>query len=249
MFPTTRVPIIERLQQGGEDGKMALGEWWLAYFPAMRGYVMARFRQLASDSEDIVSQFVTGRIVDGPLLKRYSPRPGKRFRGYLRTALFNYCISELRRRSRQPGNVVVNEDVDAGPDPAPDVFDILWARQILGRALRRMRVKCASDGSGRLRAVWGIFEGRFLRPYRGKEETPYPALVERYGFSSPPVAQTAATDGKKMLVEALRSVVSEYSGTDDVESELEDLWRIIKWIHEGRQDGDESSISGNSGKE
>jgi hypothetical protein len=119
------------------------------------------------------------------------------------------------------------EDFDEPDAPDPDGADVLWARQVLGRAIRRMRRECRHGGKTKMR-VWCVFEARFLRPFRGQPELSYPELVARYGYSAPKIAQNDAGDGKRMLAEALLSVVSEYAGGDDARSELNDLWQIVR---------------------
>ncbi len=234
MFPTTRQSIIERVQRGGEDGRKALGEWFTAYRPAIRQFVLKRFRRLAQEVDDVVAGFIDHKVLNGVLLTGYTPQPGRRFRSLLWVALHHYCIEVLRSKGRQMTTVSLNEDFDK-PDPAdPDEADVLWGRQVFGRAIRRMKRACEKRHSDTEMRVWGVFEARFLRPFRGKQEAPYPELVARYGFSSPGVAQKDATKGKRMFAQALLSVVSEYAGNEDARSELDDLWRIARELNRAR---------------
>lgn len=235
MFPTTRQSIIERVQQGGDDGREALGAWFTAYRSAMCLFVVKCVPSLAHRAEEVVDGFITRKVLQGVLLTGYRERPGRHFRSRLKVALKNYCRdilrTEVRATRRRGGSVFsIDEEFDKPEPGSPDGFDVLWIRQVLGRAIHRMKRECRRDGSDTAVRAWGVFEARFLRPFRGKPEIPYPELVTRYGLSSPGIAQKAATEGKKMLAQALESVVSEYAGVDDARAEINELRRIAGQI-------------------
>ena len=234
MFPVTRSSILERVKQGGEAGRQALGDWFVAYRPAIHWFIRSRFRQLAPEADEVLAEFVKQKVLEGTLLKGYSPEPGRMFRSLLWVALNRFCIQVLRAKERRMTTCVFDEDFDSPYAPESDGADVLWARQVLGRAIRRMKRDCEQASKTKLR-VWGVFKARFLGPLRGKPETPYPELVARYGYSAPKIAQNDAGDGKKMFAQALLAVVSEYTGSDDARSELNDLWRIAKDINRSRR--------------
>lgn len=234
MFPTTHLSIFDRYQRGGDERRQAVADWYVRYQSPMRRFVAHRFPRLAGEADDVVQGFILRKVLpeqqERSILAVYAPRPGKRFRGFLQVALHRYCLDVLKPEKRRGPQFVLEEDLDASRLQDADGFDVLWARQVVGRALHRTRAACLSDP--KLVGVWGILESRFLRPFRGKPETDYSELIRKFGFKSPQYAQKAATIGKRMLKEALASVVSEYAGSDDAAFELMDLWRIIRRIHE-----------------
>ena len=116
--------------------------------------------------------------------------------------------------------------VSPDADSPSDVFDVAWARELLGEVLRRMEAEC--DGARR-REIWGVFESRILRPILDNAATlPYEQLVKRFGFRSPTQAANALVTAKRMFARTLRTVVSEYAlGEQAVESEIRDLQHIL----------------------
>jgi DNA-directed RNA polymerase specialized sigma24 family protein len=237
MFPTTQLSLFDRYQRGGDERHRAVSDWYLRYHAPMRRFVAHRFPSLARQADDVVEEFIIRKVLpeqqERSILAVYAPRPGKRFRAFLQAALRNYCLDTLKQRNRKGARFALEEEFDAPCLPDTDEFEVLWARQVVGRAIRRTRAACLADP--KLWSVWGILESRFLRPFRGRTAIDYPELVERFGFKSTGHAQKAATAGKTLLREALLSVVSEYAGNDDAEFELMDLWRLMRRIREVRK--------------
>jgi DNA-directed RNA polymerase specialized sigma24 family protein len=233
IFGTTQYSLIESIKQGGEVGRRALGEWYETSRPLIRRYIIRCFPGLISRADELVDEFIHERVVDGPFFDRYERRPGKRFRSYLKASLKHHCIDALRSDNRHGGCAFSLEaDLDAPDSLAPDDFEKLWARQVLAQAIWRVRKECIRSQAVTKKRAWAVLEARFLRPLRGKPEIPYSELVARYGFSSPKTAQNAAVDGKEMLEDAIRSVVSRYAGSDDTDSEIGDLRRILSDCNE-----------------
>lgn len=227
MFNTTPATLFDEAREGGETGTRALGELFRIYRPAACKYVRWKFGGLRSEADDIVSDFLIKKFVTGNMIWLYQPGPGRRFRAYFRTSLKRYCIGYLRNGRKRPRPYSLDERFDR-PDPVgPDAFDSVWARQVLGRAMRQVKRDCERATSARGRAAWGILKARFIRPFQGKEATPYTELVQQYGFATPAVAQNAATLGKRLLATAITDVLSEYAGSEDSNSERDDLWRSL----------------------
>lgn len=243
MLPTTHLSMFDRFRRGGEDRKKAIEQLYTSYSAPLRRYVISQFRYLADDVDDVLHEFIVRKAMMGALLEGYDPSPGQRFRYRLLTALRNYCLQILKTRKGSGIVFSMNEDVDSPLEAEADDFDLLWARQVVGRGIRRMKRQCESQ---KRRRIWGILKGRFLRPFRHKPATLYPELVLRYGFKSPKEAQKAATAGKRRLAAAIRFVASEYVGSDDATSEINDLWRIINRIRRTRRHRQEDQNGNNT---
>lgn len=228
IFGTTQYSLIELVKQGGEAGRWALGEWYKIYRSPMRQYIVRRFPGLSNQADELVDAFIHKRVLEGRFFDHYVPDPQKRFRSYLKTSLIHHCISVWRHEGRRGGPAFsLDEEFDAPDSTGPDNFDSFWARQVLAQAIRRVRSNCAHGKSVTKNRAWGVLEARFLRPLRGKPVMDYTELVHRYDVSSPKIAQKAATQGKRMLADAIRSIVSQYPGSHDTESEIRDLLRIL----------------------
>ena len=232
MFATTRNSLIPRVLRGGDDGQKALGELVTIYRPPVRKFILCHYRALAPDVEGVVEDFLFKKFVGGNLIKLYTPGPGRKFRALLSTAVRNHCVDILRADQRRYAAIgrstyVFDEGFDQPVHDGPDDFDLAWARQVFGRAVRSVKRQCEADPC-RLKRVWGILEARFLRPARGKSEVPYPTLVRCFGFSSPAIAQKAATQGKRMLAQAMLATIAEYSGIKEAQTELAELRRILQ---------------------
>lgn len=233
MFPTTRQTIFERYHRGGDERQRAVADWFTRYRSPMCDFV-ARYD--SRRREEIVDAFILSKLLpkkeEQSILARYAPQPGRRFRHYLKASLRNFCISGFRAEGRRSPTVALDENLDSPSPDETDEFDILWARQVVGRAIRRVKKLCESDR--RLFGVWVVLKDRFLRPFRGKPPIDYAEIVRQFGYKTPSHAQKDASKAKKLLREALISVVSEYEGAEAAPFELMDLWRVIRRIRENK---------------
>lgn len=226
-IPTTQNSLFDRVRQGGEEGRQALDEWYRVYQPVMIRIVNSLFFSLRDQAEDVVSQFVHTKALKGVLLTGYTPEPGQKFRSRLWVALRHHCLDTLDATRSRGTHVSFDENIDTLEAEVPDAFEIYWARHILGRAIREMKKECEQSNTLKGRRIWGVFRARFLPLLFNKPVVEYSTLVEQYGSSSPGFLQKYATDAKRLYAEALRSVVSKYTGIDGAQAELDDLWRII----------------------
>ena len=227
-FPATRWSLVGRAQGGARP---ALEELLRRYLPALRSYLAVRRGVRGDRVDDLVQGFVTSRLLEHDLVGTADRAKGK-FRTLLLTSLDRYVVSQVRaeQAEKRGGNQFqAGERVDdlelAGQAPA-DVFDVAWAREVLAESLRRMRRECDETGRPDL---WGIFEGRIVKPAFGEAEPmDYDELIRRYGCQSPTQAWNVLTTCKRTFMRVLRSVVSEYSGVgDEVELEIHDLQEIL----------------------
>jgi RNA polymerase sigma-70 factor (ECF subfamily) len=229
-FPTTRWYLLDQAAHGDHvSRRQALGELLRLYTEPIRAFVIAHRGVRPDQADDVVQEFLAVKWLQQDLLARVRPEKG-RFRSYLLTALDHY-VSNWLRAQRRAKALVAGTDPDA-PDPADpaarpeEEFDLVWARNVVRRAVERMRVECLESQRA---DVWAVFEARILGPILGQSKPPgYAELVSRFGFASPVQASNVLVTAKRTFVRALREVILEYEGEDsDVEAEIADLQRIL----------------------
>jgi len=232
-FPTTAWSLVERAGHEGQCQREALGQLLARYLPALVAHLVFRRGFHPEVADDMVQEFITGKIVEKDLIARADQELGK-FRTFLLTALDRFLVDSIRARQakkRMPDGgrlVSIGDRADrlqgeAGPSEA---FDVAWARGVLEEALGRMQQQCESSGRPE---VWGIFECRVLEPVlSGAEPAGYDELVERFGLQSPSQASNVLITAKRMYARTLRSVVGEYAYDDgEIESEIEELREVL----------------------
>lgn len=233
-FPTTHWSLVDVIRQGDAQARhKALERFLIRYLPALRIHLV-RTRGVAwEESEDLLQEFVAQRILEKDLVSRVDPGAGK-FRTFLLTSLDRFFIDWLRRQraqKRSPGGerLMHIDDVQgygsAIDDPA-GLFDVAWARSVIGEALQRMQQQCEDSGRADL---WGVFQCRLVDPLlKGVPPVDYEGLVERFGLTSPAQASNVLVTAKRMYARALRSVVAEYaSDEEEIELEIRDLQEIL----------------------
>lgn len=232
-FPSTAWSLVARAGRGGQSQREALGQLLARYLPALSAHLVFRRGLRPEEADDMVQEFITGKIVEKDLIARADQELGK-FRTFLLTALDRFVSNQVRNqraKKRNPGEGMLvsmgdRDDAVSGEAGPSDVFDVAWARGVITQALEEVRRECgASDRAD----IWGVFECRVVRPtLEGAAQPSYRELVKRFGFGSPTQASNALTTAKRMYARALRSVVAEYAGDSrQIESELEDLRKIL----------------------
>src|SRR5262245_39089031 len=227
-FPSTQWSLVDRAGAGdGVERQRALGDLLKRYLPALRAHLVVKKRIDRERAEDLLQGFVTNKVLEQGLIGRADPDKG-RFRALLVTSLNHYVIDVFRhQRGTPPAFSLGDSDhAQAGDSGSPsDVFDVAWARELLGEVLLRMRVECEKS---RRYDIWGIFETRILGPTLDNATTlPYEQLVRRFGFRSPTQAANALVTAKRMFTRILRGVVGEYAGEAAVDGEIRDLHQIL----------------------
>lgn len=233
-FPTTRWSLVaEAGLANADDRRKALERLLSRYWPALLAHLVGDKRMPPEEAEDVLQEFVVGKILEKELISHASRELGK-FRTFLLAALDRFAIDQFRQRSakkRSPeGGVAMilgdyAERLPAAPPPC-DAFDAAWARRVLAETIQCMRAEC--EASDRL-DVWGVFECRVLEPtLHGKEPADYEQIVTRFGLQSPSQASNVLMTGKRMFARVLRSVVGEYADDDeDIEAEIRELRNIL----------------------
>jgi RNA polymerase sigma-70 factor (ECF subfamily) len=180
----------------------------------------------------LVQGFIAGKVLEQGLLSQADKGRG-RFRAFLVSALATYVVDQRRyegRAKRSAAGEVVS--LDSAPEPADEtsdprlIFDVEWARRVLGEALEQMRTQCV--GAGR-RDLWVVFDERVVRASLGQAApTPYAELVLRHGFESAGQASNRLMTAKRLFQRCLRAVVRGYAADEaEVDEELADLERIL----------------------
>lgn len=232
-FPTTRWSLVARAGKDAPDAqRQALGELLTRYLPALRAHLLYGKRLTPEDADDLLQDFVAGKIIERELLGRADAQLGK-FRTFLLTSLDRFLIDRFREenaRKRSPGAGRLEawgDQVEAGAANRPcDAFDLAWAREVIEHAVRLMRAECETSGRT---DVWGVFECRLLGPLLGDAEPlEYEELVQRFNLQSPSQASNLLITGKRMFARAIRAVVGEYATEgEDLESEIQELMQIL----------------------
>jgi DNA-directed RNA polymerase specialized sigma24 family protein len=234
LFPNTNWSMVARAGHVRSSVRRRTLEALLRqYLPALRAYLVARWRGPNPDRiDDVLQGFLAGKVLEQQILRRADQARG-RFRTFLLTALDRYLVDEFRKDSaakRSPGEAVASlgsvAEADHPPQEAADLFDLEWARQAVSLALGRMRRECEAGGRA---PVWAVFEARVVAcAFDGAEPMPYAQLVQRFGFASPEQAANVLITGKRMFARNLREVVGEYAEDDaDAAEEVLRLKRIL----------------------
>jgi len=221
-FPTTRWSLVERAN--GQDATQALADLIVSYQPALRRFITRQFRLPSHDAEDFIQGFICDKLIQGTLLSGARQNRG-RFRNLLCRSLQNYVISAIRSR-RDAAWLTAGGDSAADPSRKSDVFDRLWARQVLALAVRRTRGELLESGRA---DFWHLLRVRVIRPaLRGTKPPGYDQVLRQVRFSDPGQAQARLATAKRMLNRHLRDVVGDYSNNPaGVEEEIHALKRAV----------------------
>jgi len=232
LWPTTHWSLVGQAGSGNDaERRQALTELIARYLPVLRRHLLL-FRRVSRDQvDDLLQEFLLSKILEQAILERADQNRGK-FRSFLATALDRFVLNRQRDEralKRSPNRAGALDDaaepVDVGVRPEA-VFDIAWARQVLGQAVRRMRRDCRE----RNRAdIWGVFRARILDPcLLHAKPVPYADLVRRFGFASPVHASNILVSANRMFERSLRRTISAYEREkSQIDQELMDLWDAL----------------------
>ena len=233
-FPSTHWSQVGQAGADDTQRRQALGRLLERYLPAMRSYLIARFRFASDRADDLLQGFLADKVLEEDIV-RHADRGRGRFRTFLVVALDRYTVSRLRREraaKRMPEGGLAPLDEDAlgslaerPAPPAADPFDVAWAKQVVELAVRRMRQECDGGGRG---DVWEVFESRVLLPATG-EAPPRPVaeVTRRLGVTPARVSNLLVTS-KRMFARNLRAAVCEkVRGGRDADEELRRLRAIL----------------------
>lgn len=211
----------------------ALEDLLTGYLPALRGFVIARYRVQRERADDIVQGFVTDKLLERNLFGQ-ADRTRGRFRSLLLTALQHYTLNWFRasRVTGRAGSGAESLDTVEGPieisaaDSTPsDQFEAHWVRQIIDHAAAHMREECVSTQRADL---WAIFERRVLSPFlTGAEPADYSALVTEFKLASPAQASNRLMTAQRMFRRCIEEEIGRYELGDSVEEEIDALFEAL----------------------
>lgn len=227
-FKTTNWSRVLRARgEATEDVRKALEELYRAYHAPLLAFA----RRLEADpdrAEDLVQGFFARLVHDRRLFDAADPKRG-RFRTFLRAALRHHAINAhdaATAQKRGGGAQFIDADLDAfvSPDPAADaLYDRLWARALLDRALARLAEEQARSGK---EALFSALRGRL--PNSDDDTRPLAAAAAALRMSVGAV-KVALLRLRRRFAELVREEVAEtVERPEDVDAELRELreaWR------------------------
>jgi DNA-directed RNA polymerase specialized sigma24 family protein len=201
----------------------ALAELLCIYRPALCSHLIRRRRFAVEQADDIVQEFIVRKILQYNLPARADRSRGK-FRTLLLTALDNFVRTRTATDEPRTSLPETHDPSDGSLSP-DETFDIPWARQVLHEAIRRMSLECQHTGRA---DIWDVFECRIIAPtLSGAEPVDYQTLVVRHKLQSPMQASNILITGKRIFERTLRSVIAQYAGDEDIETEIVELRQIL----------------------
>jgi RNA polymerase sigma factor (sigma-70 family) len=149
----TRASLLIRLSRDGPEREVAWAEFHDLYAPIIAGFAR-RMGARSQEVEDLVQEVMKAFFCVTPEFQ-YNPAVG-RFRGYLRTCVWNKMVA-LRRKRHEPrqsetgftDSLTLAARSNRRTDNAPDdvaveaVWDDVWETEKLGRALAVVRQRYA----------------------------------------------------------------------------------------------------------
>lgn len=232
-FPDTRWSQLAAIGDAQDAGYVERRNAFLArYWTPTYHYIRAMRRLPDQDIEDLTQAFFSMvlRRVD---FDRLSPERGS-FRGFLKTALRRFVISEDRKRAAAPKPAEVAESAfesgsrsgsgsgEREADPSPDkIFDREWARGLVAESTARLERELGEEGKA---VHFAVFRDYCLEPADG---ITYESLAQKYGI------KTTDVDNYMRLVrqrgrEVLRRLLKEQLlPGETLDEELRDLRAVF----------------------
>jgi len=208
-FPSTQWTELAALARALAAGnRQALGPLIQRYEGPLRAYLTRERRFDADRADDLIQGFFLARVLTGDLLARADQHRG-RFRTLVLAALKNFVVGEQRYQAAAkrgperavPADVQDLEERLSGPDSPSEVFEVAWARQVLGEVLERVREQCRRDGRADLA---GVLECRRL----ADRPASYDELVQRFGYHTPGQVSNAVRTARALYARALHEILA-----------------------------------------
>ncbi len=214
-----------------DQRRSALSSLLERYLPVLRFHLMSRGRVPRHQVDDLLQEFLLSKIIESEIIAKADQGRG-RFRSFLITAMDRFAMNCLRDQRAVKRQLDRSSSLEAAPDPVDrasspaDQFDLAWARQVLGQAVRRMQLECKRSARA---DVWQVFRARVLEPtIRGSDPVTYSELVRRFNLESPTKASNILVTANRMFARVLRTVIGTYERDErDINEEIQDLLRIL----------------------
>jgi RNA polymerase sigma-70 factor (ECF subfamily) len=214
-FSTTSWTLIQALQAGNDDGRIAamqalVRQYWPTVYATLRR--MGRSREVAAE---LTQAFFADVVLSRDIFGRADAQRG-RLRTLLLTALKRYLIDQHRRSESRPdqdGLALAELEREEsylareGERSPEEIYERRWAMAALEEATRRAERYFIDSGQHR---HWAVFEAQVLRPsLAGASPPPLAELAERFGFASAVHVASATKVVRKRLRLLLREVTAE----------------------------------------
>lgn len=224
-FPTTQWSQIARAGRDSQEAREALSGLLQRYLPALKAHLVIQLKIDRDRADDLLQGFISDKVLQKGLLAKADRERG-RFRHFLRTALRNYAIDQIRGHAHPHPQPLSPDSTPVSEEPA-DTFDVAWAREVIAETLRRIEAECQAAGRA---DIWQVFQCRVLHPIlEGADPLPYDRLVEQFGLKSPTQAMNLLITAKRTFARVLRALVQEYAGEGaEIEAEIADLRKILE---------------------
>jgi RNA polymerase sigma-70 factor (ECF subfamily) len=183
--PASTLSLLQRARQGDAD---ALNELCRRHMPSLRRWARGRLPKWTRDlrdTEDLVQETLTQTLRH---IDTFEPRHDGALQAYLRQALVNRVRDEVRRVTRRPAGVVL-EDHDGYTDPSASPLEQVIGVEAMERyeaALQRLRP-----------------EERELIIARVEMQQSYQQIAGAHGKSSPDAARMAVSRALVRLAEEM----------------------------------------------
>ncbi|HEY1338730.1 MAG TPA: hypothetical protein VGF59_14540 [Bryobacteraceae bacterium] len=232
-FPSTQWSLVGRAGRvSDEHRRESLGVLLRRYLPALRAHMLLAKRIPADRVDDLLQGFVADKIIEQNLLAAADQRRG-RFRSFLLAALDHFMVSQLRHETaakRSPAGPLLDisdqRQITAGGNEPSLQFILIWARQVVEEARRRMERRCSQSGRTEL---WLVFTQRILAPAaQPRSKASHEEVAESLHLTSAKAASNLLVTGKRLFARMLREVVGEYAANEgEIDREIEELMRIL----------------------
>jgi hypothetical protein len=204
------------------------------YRPVLVQFLVSRLRMPVERAEDFTQAFLVEKLLHQNVVPQASAGKG-RFRSFILKVFTNFVKSRLReeqavKRRHDSPDAVRLDDLPEFLSNTPlmsEVFDTLWARQLLARTIERVQAECLEK---RREDLWQVLEDRVIGPaIDNTPSMPYDQFVARFGLRSPSEASNLLITAKRMFVRVLRETVREtVADAREVEPEIRELKRVLQ---------------------
>ena len=232
IWPTTHWSLVGSASRGGaEERRQALTLLVRKYLPVLRWHLISRRHVNPGQVDDLLQEFLVSKVLEKDIIRLADQKRG-RFRTFLATALDRFVINRKKYENATKRSALRYEDLDQASSNLPDrghtpseMIDYFWARQVLGQAIRHMRVECSRPT--RVDA-WKVFRGRVLSPMlRSTEPVPFAKLAEQPSIGTTTRASHLLLTANRIFARSLRTVIGAYDSELDIEDEIRDLRQAL----------------------
>ncbi len=234
LFPTTQWNLIRAIRDCPPESRKDILNYLIKTYWKPLYYYARRKGQGEDDAQDLVQGFFTSCIERGFFAR--ADRKKARFRTFLRVSFDNFAKNVKRAENakfrKPPKGILSLDEVMAGDDEkypleprvddtAEDVFNRVWARDLMFRVLRMFKDNCRDAGNDTL---WHIFNLRLIKPsLEGGTPPSLENLAKQFGLT-PKQAANRLLVARRGYQRLLRETIRIYAvSEEDVAAEMQEL--------------------------